>query len=145
MVHTLPPEDINSPASTFAPSQPGMGVVADDVPDSQNLEGKPKAAEVAAEQVEVIAQARKTGEAPDPNTDTLVNGEGVDGPALQGDDAPGEGDPVADAKEAKATNEKARGGRGRRQADQEGKADGKPADGSTPTEADDQAKSADDK
>jgi len=31
MVHTLPPEHPDSPASTFATVQPGAGVVADDV------------------------------------------------------------------------------------------------------------------
>ena len=31
MAHTYPPEDPRSAASTFAPHQPGAGVVADDV------------------------------------------------------------------------------------------------------------------
>lgn len=41
----IPPEDPRSPASPFAPAQPAAGVVADDVPDSQNLAGAPKAAD----------------------------------------------------------------------------------------------------
>lgn len=148
MVHTLPPEDVNSPASTFAPSQPGLGVVADDVPDSQNVVGAPKAADVTAEQVEKIAAARKGEEPADPNTETLVSGDTQQVKALQGEDAPVEKSPdqaVEEAAQAKETSEKARGGRNRRQADQEAPAGGKPADGSTPTEADNQAKSADKK
>jgi len=46
MVHTLPPEDPNSPASAFATEQPGLGVVADDAAD-QNPGGGPLASEVA--------------------------------------------------------------------------------------------------
>lgn len=48
MPHTLPPEDENSPASTFATEQPAAGVVADDVTDEQNKAGAPKAADVTA-------------------------------------------------------------------------------------------------
>lgn len=45
MPHTLPPEDPDSPASTFAPVQPAAGVVADDVEaKGQNLAGGPTAA-----------------------------------------------------------------------------------------------------
>lgn len=43
--HALPPEHEDSPASPFAPGQPGAGVVADDVPPEQNPAGGPKAAD----------------------------------------------------------------------------------------------------
>lgn len=147
MVHHLPPEDVNSPASTFAPSQPGLGVVADDVPDSQNVVGAPKAADVTAEQVEKIAAARKGEDPADPNTETIVAGDTEQVQRLQGEDAPVEKSPdqaVEEAQQAKESGEETRGNRRRRQADQEG-GKGKAADGTTPTEADDQAKSADDK
>jgi hypothetical protein len=48
MVHHLPPEHPDSPASQFAPGQPAAGVVADDVPAEQNPAGGPKAADAPA-------------------------------------------------------------------------------------------------
>lgn len=45
MVHHLPPEHPDSPASPFAPGQPAAGVVADDVPPEQNPAGGPKASD----------------------------------------------------------------------------------------------------
>lgn len=45
----VPPGHEDSPASTFASAQPSAGVVADDVPAEQNPAGKPKAADVQAE------------------------------------------------------------------------------------------------
>lgn len=45
MVHHLPPEHEDSPASPFAPGQPGAGIVADDVTDAQNPGGGTKAAD----------------------------------------------------------------------------------------------------
>lgn len=56
---SLPPEDVNSPASTFAPAQPAAGVVAPDVPDEQNVAGAPKAGE---EQVDVEAYVASTSD-----------------------------------------------------------------------------------
>lgn len=48
MAHNLPPEDPDSPASPFAPGQPALGVVADDVPEVQNPAGGTKAADAPA-------------------------------------------------------------------------------------------------
>ena len=62
MPHALPPEHPDSPASAFAPLQPGAGVVADDVPAEQNPAGGPKAADTAEPQtadVEAKASAKK--------------------------------------------------------------------------------------
>jgi hypothetical protein len=42
MVHHLPPSDPRSPASEFAPAQPGAGVVAPDVTEEQNPAGAPQ-------------------------------------------------------------------------------------------------------
>lgn len=68
MPHLLPPEHPDSPASPFAPGQPALGVVADDVPDEQNKAGKPKAADapnVAADVEAVDTQnADKVDEPP---------------------------------------------------------------------------------
>ncbi len=61
MPHTLPPEDENSPASTFAPFQPGAGVVADDVPDEQNQAGGKKASEASKpKQSSKAAESKKS-------------------------------------------------------------------------------------
>jgi len=74
MVHALPPEDENSPASTFAPMQPAAGVVADDADEKgQNLAGGPKASEMSPSEDEVQVFAAPstghTGEAGDPEQD----------------------------------------------------------------------------
>lgn len=45
MPHSLPPEHEDSPASPFAPGQPGAGIVADDTPPEQNPGGGIKAAD----------------------------------------------------------------------------------------------------
>ena len=60
MVHTLPPEHPLSPASPFASEQPGLGVVADDVPKEQNKADAPTAAEVTAEAAEESAAQAAT-------------------------------------------------------------------------------------
>ena len=63
MVHSLPPEDENSPASPFAPMQPSAGVVADDADEKgQNLAGGPKASEFTPSEDEVqVFAAPSTG------------------------------------------------------------------------------------
>ena len=45
MPHVFDPSDERSPASTFAPDQPGRGVVADDVEDKQGKESASEATE----------------------------------------------------------------------------------------------------
>jgi hypothetical protein len=53
-MHALPPEHPDSPASTFAPDQPGRGVVADDVP-TEEAAGAEKAADAT------VADAKAEG------------------------------------------------------------------------------------
>jgi hypothetical protein len=74
MVHSLPPEHEDSPASVFAPMQPTAGVVADDVDEKgQNPRGGPKASEFKPSEEEVKAFSEPTtghtGEAGDFDAD----------------------------------------------------------------------------
>jgi hypothetical protein len=93
MPHVLPPEDEDSPASTFAPFQPSAGVVSDDVVD-KGQEGKDSIP--ASEATEKFKSASKklqktaddearlpdsqkmdaTGEAFDPKSPALPQDEG---------------------------------------------------------------------
>lgn len=68
--HTLPPEDPNSPASPFAPLQPGAGVVADDVPDEQNPAGGPKASDAPVADLDSPAVSTANVEDPSAAADT---------------------------------------------------------------------------
>jgi hypothetical protein len=57
VVHALPPEHPDSPASVHAPLQPGLGVVADDADErGQNSAGGPKSSEAEAAVKKAAAQ-----------------------------------------------------------------------------------------
>ena len=66
MPHIYPPEDPRSAASTFAPHQPGAGVVADDAEEKgQNPGGGTPASEASEQYADEPLPAAVTGPGPD--------------------------------------------------------------------------------
>lgn len=112
MVHALPPDHPDSPASVHAPLQPGLGVVADDADErGQNLAGGPKSSKAPAAVEKVAAKSVKAQAGEGSGEIGTAVAQGVDASGAGSDETGSTGTPEPDKQQGAQASSGRSGGR----------------------------------